>query len=162
MVGLARRVSEMLRRQGTIDSELSLEGEGEKKMKDEEERDPEVGQDPCEAVAGNCDWSEAALPDVHMFVPSTSGVETCYLGSDCPLSTSSGDRLKCVSCRVVTHGACRRLVQEKIRCKVTFQSGVRTYRDMGGVEHHWVARRQIKGKCRHCGKTFQSKVGMTS
>ena len=27
-----------------------------------------------------------------------------------------------------------------------------------GVDHHWAARRQIRGKCRHCGKTFQSKA----
>ena len=157
------RTAEMLRRQGTIDSELSLEGgrggREEEEEEEEEGRGPGQGSVVCEG-GGVCDWTDSAVADVHMFVPSSSGVETCYLGPDCPLSTTTADRLKCVACRLVTHGACRSLVQEKIRCKTTFnQSGVRKYREVGGVSHHWVWRRQIKGKCRHCGKAFQSKVG---
>ena len=152
----------MLRRQGTIASEISLEDRKDEKVEEEEEEEEseERGDSSASQYAGNiCDWSETAVCDVHMFVASTTGVETCYLGPDCPLPTTTGERLKCVSCRVVTHSACRPAVQERLRCKVTFQSGVRTYRDVPGPEHHWVARRVIKGKCRHCGKTFQSKLG---
>ena len=152
----------MLRRQGTIASEISLEDRKDEKVEEEEEEEESEGRGYSSAgqYAGNiCDWSETAVCDVHMFVASTTGVETCYLGPDCPLPTTTGERLKCVSCRVVTHSACRPAVQERLRCKVTFQSGVRTYRDVPGPEHHWVARRVIKGKCRHCGKTFQSKLG---
>lgn len=161
---------EIMKRQGTLDSNLSLasgeQGEEEEEEKEveevkevkEEEVDTKQGSVSCDGE-GVCDWSDKAVADLHMFVPSTSGVETCYLGQDCPLSTSIGDRFKCVSCKVVAHGACKALVQEKIKCKTTFnQSGVRRYRDVAGVEHHWVSRRQIKGKCRHCGKAFQSKV----
>ena len=53
-------------------------------------------------------------------------------------------------------------IYQKMKCKQTFIDDVRDYRNHPGVDHHWVQRKHIKGKCKHCGKTFQSKSGGVS
>jgi len=35
---------------------------------------------------------------------------------------------------------------------------VRKYREFTSVPHHWVQRKQLKGKCKSCGKAFNSKL----
>ena len=34
-------------------------------------------------TGNSVDWSVSAKPDVHLFIPSTSGEEACQLGQDC-------------------------------------------------------------------------------
>ena len=115
-------------------------------------------------AGGVSDWGGDAVPDCHMWVASASGVEVCYLGQDCVPGASTnnatgpGVRLKCSACKVVTHAGCKEKLQDRLRCKTTFIEGVRNYRNHPCAEHHWVNRKQIKGKCKNCNKTFQSKV----
>ena len=50
------------------------------------------------------DWSGDAVSDSHMWVASSSGAESCYLGQDCVISTSNqgpGVRVKCSACKVI-------------------------------------------------------------
>ena len=133
-------------------------------MDDEEggvvvDQEQEMTVAKVEACGGVSDWSVEAVPDCHLWVPSSSGVEGCGLGQDC---TGQGARLKCSACRLVTHAGCKERLRTKLGCKTTFIEGVREYRSHPGVEHHWVNRKQIKGKCKNCNKTFQSKVNNTS
>ena len=142
----------MLSRQRTVDSSINLEETVEENCKKEEAKVEEVPREN----GGGLDWGPNASATTHIFVTASGGAEVCYVGSDCG---KDGVRLKCVACKVVAHVACKNEVLEILPCKRTFYEGVRTYRENMGVEHHWVARKQIKGKCRQCNKTFQSKLG---
>ncbi|CAB3368103.1 Hypothetical predicted protein [Cloeon dipterum] len=76
-----------------------------------------------------------------------------------------GPRLKCAACRIVAHSGCisQLLDRQNFTCKPTFRDvGVRQYREQTSIQHHWVHRRSQKGKCRQCGKSFQSKLSFSS
>jgi len=105
---------------------------------------------------GSADWTETASAIEHIFVPTSSSIDGCYLGQEC---LRQGPRLKCVACRVISHKGCVATLTDRFPCKQTFRECVRKYREQSDVHHHWVSRRQLKGKCRHCGKAFHSKLG---
>ncbi|XP_040570134.1 eye-specific diacylglycerol kinase [Lepeophtheirus salmonis] len=107
----------------------------------------------------NADWSIEASSMSHIFVPTSSSSDSCYLNTDCK---KFGHRSKCVSCRIVVHDACMESLNAKFFCKQTFRECVRKYREQTSVDHHWVQRKNLKGKCKHCGKAFQSKLGFGS
>ena len=85
--------------------------------------------------------------------------------------------MKCVACRVISHSGCISTLNDRFPCKETFREGVRTYREQTVILHHWVtrsadttetrtvylsshiSRKQLKGRCQACGKTFLSKLG---
>ena len=130
----------IMRRQGTIDSELSVDLEHEERPHGEVVEDKAGGGPNVQAQteAGVCDWSQEAVPDNHMWLPSSSGVEVCYLGQDCSIGMATvtsggpGARLKCVACKVVSHNVCQERIVERLACKRTFVEGVRNYRDVLG------------------------------
>jgi len=112
--------------------------------------------DPCSPVAlGTTDWSEAASPTAHIFVPTSSSLQSCYLAQDC---LHSGIKFKCVGCRIIAHQGCICALNSVFPCKQTFRECVRKYREQIDVHHHWVVRKQMKGKCTNCHKNFQSKL----
>ena len=63
-----------MRRQGTIDSHLSLEDAPAISENDVTVEDTTMVT-VNDADAGVCDWTRTAVPDCHMWVPSSSGVE---------------------------------------------------------------------------------------
>lgn len=70
------------------------------------------------------------------------------------LLQKSGVRYKCSCCKIVCHTNCLSVLEHlKFSCKPTFRDvGVRSYREQTSTKHHWVHRRQQKGKCKACGK----------
>ncbi|XP_023345984.1 eye-specific diacylglycerol kinase isoform X2 [Eurytemora carolleeae] len=113
--------------------------------------------DPCSPVAlGITDWSDCASPNAHIFVPTSGSVQSCYLAQDC---LHSGMKFKCVACRTIAHQGCISALNSVFPCKLTFRECVRKYREQTDVHHHWVIRKQMKGKCISCHKNFQSKLG---
>ena len=67
----------------------------------------------------------------------------------------TGPRMKCSSCKIIAHTGCIAVLVEKIKfhCKPTFRDvGPRAYREQTATVHHWVHRRNQKGKCKQCGK----------
>ena len=130
---------------------------------------------------GFVDWSDTASTTSHIFVPTSSSLDSCYLAAEC---LHTGHRVKCVACRVISHEGCISTLNDRFPCKETFRECVRKYREQvesshqfptfldqpflvsssflvfqTTIQHHWVARRQPKGKCKSCGKTCQSKLG---
>lgn len=127
---------------------------------------PEDGEERTRmatSVTGvGADWSCDASSFSHIFISTSSSGDACYLGitsNDCKIS--SGNRLKCVACRVVVHEACINALNSKFTCRPSFCESVRKYREFTVVPHHWVQRKQLKGKCKSCGKTFNSKLGFS-
>lgn len=115
------------------------------------------------AIRSAPDWSEAAINGDHLWLPTSVSGDFCYVGdTDC---TKHGPRLKCSACNVVAHQSCVGQLVDKIKftCKSTFRDvGVRQYREQTSIHHHWVHRRSEKGKCRQCGKSFQSKLSFSN
>ncbi|XP_065345431.1 diacylglycerol kinase zeta-like isoform X3 [Cloeon dipterum] len=109
------------------------------------------------------DWAEGAINGDHLWVPTSASGDLCYVGdSECQ---RHGPRLKCAACRIVAHSGCisQLLDRQNFTCKPTFRDvGVRQYREQTSIQHHWVHRRSQKGKCRQCGKSFQSKLSFSS
>ncbi|XP_065156673.1 eye-specific diacylglycerol kinase isoform X4 [Atheta coriaria] len=109
------------------------------------------------------DWAEAAINGDHLWVPTSVSGDFCYVGdNDC---TKHGPRLKCSACNVVAHQSCITILVDRVKftCKPTFRDvGVRQYREQTCIHHHWVHRRSEKGKCRKCGKSFQSKLSFSN
>ena len=64
-----------------------------------------------------------------------------------------------MACRVISHEGCISTLNDRFPCKETFRECVRTYREQTVILHHWVTRKQLKGRCEACGKTFLSKLG---
>ena len=70
-----------MRRQGTIDSQLSLENEICRNetlvtlLDDDKETRAETNDSVADADGSVCDWSKNAVPDCHMWSPSSSGAE---------------------------------------------------------------------------------------
>lgn len=111
------------------------------------------------------DWAETALNGEHLWSPTTQSGDMCYVGE--PECTKHGPRYKCAACKIVAHQSCVPVLLDRLRftCKATFRDvGVRAYREQAStaVTHHWVHRRSQKGKCRQCGKSFQSKLSFSS
>jgi len=105
---------------------------------------------------GRVDWTETASSMAHVFVSTSSSIDNCYLQSEC---LHSGHRVKCVACRVISHEGCISTLNDRFPCKETFRECVRTYREQTVILHHWVTRKQLKGRCHNCGKLFLSKLG---
>ncbi|XP_017783280.1 PREDICTED: eye-specific diacylglycerol kinase isoform X2 [Nicrophorus vespilloides] len=109
------------------------------------------------------DWADTAISGDHLWVPTSVSGDFCYVGdADC---TKHGPRLKCSACNVVVHHSClgNLLDRLKFTCKPSFlDSSVRQYRERTTIQHHWVHRRSEKGKCRQCGKSFQSKLSFSN
>jgi len=105
---------------------------------------------------GMVDWTDTASSMAHVFVSTSSSIDNCYLQSEC---LHSGHRVKCVACRVISHEGCISTLNDRFPCKETFRECVRTYREQTVIPHHWVTRKQFKGRCHNCGKTFLSKLG---
>ncbi|TRY74667.1 hypothetical protein TCAL_11921 [Tigriopus californicus] len=93
----------------------------------------------------SADWSADASPRAHIFVPVTG----------------SG-RWKCVACRMVIPAGETNNLKEDELCRETFREGIRKYRENKSVDHHWVKRTNLKGKCKGCGKSFQGKLAFGS
>uniref|UniRef100_A0A915L4A1 Phorbol-ester/DAG-type domain-containing protein n=1 Tax=Romanomermis culicivorax TaxID=13658 RepID=A0A915L4A1_ROMCU len=107
-------------------------------------------------------WTEITTPGEHIWVP-TSGNNDCYIGeTDC---SKAGDKLKCAACHIIAHEGClAHLSRMSFNCKRTYseacvkQSKDQQYQQNNAVvRHHWVHKWRQEGRCKHCGKTFQSK-----
>ncbi|XP_047003268.1 eye-specific diacylglycerol kinase isoform X1 [Schistocerca americana] len=123
-----------------------------------------VGSDGSERVLRSTpDWGEAALNGDHLWVPTSASGDFCYVGdADC---SKHGPRMKCAACKIIAHTSCIATLMDRVRftCKPTFRDvGVRQYREHTSIHHHWVHRRSQKGKCKQCGKSFQSKLSFSS
>ncbi|KAJ8983903.1 hypothetical protein NQ317_006707, partial [Molorchus minor] len=118
------------------------------------------------------DWGETAINGDHLWVPtSVSGRFLLRWGLGLYefelliMQAKHGSRMKCSACNVIAHHNCINLLVDRVKftCKPTFKDvGVRQYREQTSIQHHWVHRRSEKGKCRHCGKSFQSKLSFSS
>ena len=75
---------------------------------------------------GAVDWSETASSTAHIFVPTSSSIESCYLAGEC---LHTGHRVKCVACRVISHEGCISTLNDRFPCKETFRECVRKYRE---------------------------------
>lgn len=108
------------------------------------------------------DWSEQAVNSEHMWVETNASGDYCYaMEPDC---MKTGQRKKCVACKIVAHQGCIAILEKKnLRCKPTFrEAGVRNYREQTFMRHHWVHRRRQEGKCKQCGKSFQQRFAFPS
>ena len=118
------------------------------------------------------DWSEQAINSEHMWVETNASGDYCYaMEPDC---MKTGQRKKCVACKIVAHQGCIAILEKKnLRCKPTFrEAGVRNYREENCntelfqtqtfMRHHWVHRRRQEGKCKQCGKSFQQRFAFQS
>jgi len=143
------------REQGGINRRRSSEGNSAIFLADLAGQNCQDARVPAVSL-GSADWTETASAMEHIFVPTSSSIDGCYLGAEC---LRQGPRLKCVACRVISHQGCVATLTDRFPCKQTFRECVRKYREQSDVHHHWVSRRQLKGKCRHCGKAFHSKLG---
>ncbi|XP_076346730.1 diacylglycerol kinase zeta-like isoform X2 [Tachypleus tridentatus] len=104
------------------------------------------------------DWGETAVNGDHIWVATSASGDLCYVGEyDC---SKQGPRMKCPACKITAHTGCISILTEKkFYCKPTFKDvGIRQYREQTVIHHHWVHRRQQKGRCKQCGKAFQSKL----
>ncbi|XP_022240157.1 eye-specific diacylglycerol kinase-like isoform X2 [Limulus polyphemus] len=130
----------------------------EKKALQEHKESTEDGD--TKALKSTPDWSETAKTGDHLWVPTSASGDLCYVGeNDC-----YGPRMKCPACKVTAHTGCIKVLPEKnLQCKPTFKDvGIRQYREQTVIFHHWVHRRQQKGRCQQCGKSFQSKLSFGS
>ncbi|XP_018574784.1 eye-specific diacylglycerol kinase isoform X2 [Anoplophora glabripennis] len=129
----------------------------------ESSRRKSVGDVGERVLRSTPDWGETAINGDHLWVPTSVSGDFCYVGdTDC---TKHGSRMKCSSCNVVAHQNCINILVDRVKftCKPTFRDvGVRQYREQTSIQHHWVHRRSEKGKCTHCGKSFQSKLSFSS
>uniref|UniRef100_A0A0A9YX04 Diacylglycerol kinase n=2 Tax=Lygus hesperus TaxID=30085 RepID=A0A0A9YX04_LYGHE len=113
------------------------------------------------------DWGEYAVESDHLWVALGPSSDFCYCGEvECTVSkqSKSGARYKCSSCKIICHTNCLSILERlKFACKPTFRDvGVRSYREQTTTKHHWVHRRQQKGKCKGCGKSFHSKLSFST
>lgn len=110
-------------------------------------------------LRSTCDWNEGAINGDHLWCPTSASGDFCYVGED--YCCKSGARMKCSACKIIAHTGCIAALVEKVKfpCKPTFRDvGPRQYREQTATHHHWVHRRNQKGKCKQCGKGFQSKL----
>nr|XP_045595671.1 eye-specific diacylglycerol kinase-like isoform X3 [Procambarus clarkii] len=110
-------------------------------------------------LRSTCDWNEGAINGDHLWCPTSASGDFCYVGED--FCCKSGARMKCSACKIIAHTGCIAALVERVKfpCKPTFRDvGPRQYREQTATHHHWVHRRSQKGKCKQCGKGFQSKL----
>ncbi|XP_047476700.1 eye-specific diacylglycerol kinase-like [Penaeus chinensis] len=110
-------------------------------------------------LRSTCDWAEGAINGDHLWCPTSASGDLCYVGDDYCCKT--GPRMKCSACKIISHTGCIAALVERVKftCKPTFRDvGPRQYREQTATHHHWVHRRTQKGKCKQCGKGFQSKL----
>lgn len=110
-------------------------------------------------LRSTCDWMEGAINGDHLWCPTSASGDFCYVGED--HCCKSGPRMKCSACKIIAHTGCIAALVERVKfpCKPTFRDvGPRQYREQTATHHHWVHRRNQKGKCKQCGKGFQSKL----
>ncbi|KAG8234472.1 hypothetical protein J437_LFUL015114, partial [Ladona fulva] len=115
------------------------------------------------ALRSTPDWGESAANGDHLWSPTNASGDLCYVGeNDC---SKHGPRMKCSACRIIAHASCIGALMDRVKftCKPSFRDvGVRQYREQTAIHHHWVHRRSQKGKCKQCGKSFQSKLSFSS
>ncbi|XP_072155081.1 eye-specific diacylglycerol kinase isoform X5 [Bemisia tabaci] len=121
------------------------------------------GESGPRQIRSTPDWGDTATNGEHLWVPTSASGDFCYVGEgDC---TKHGARMKCAACKIVAHANCINILMDRVHftCKPTFRDvGVRQYREQTCIHHHWVHRRSQKGKCKQCGKSFQSKLSFSS
>ncbi|KAF2362410.1 Protein kinase C-like phorbol ester/diacylglycerol-binding domain [Trinorchestia longiramus] len=69
--------------------------------------------------------------------------------------------MKCSACKIIAHKHCIPTLGGRVKftCKPSFRDvGPRQYREQTATHHHWVHRRNQKGKCKACNKGFQGKL----
>ena len=94
------------------------------------------------------DWATDASSFSHIFIPTSSSGDSCYLGIEAnECKQTSGNRLKCVACRIVIHVACASSLNDRFTCRPSFCESVRKYREFTAIPHHWVQRKQLKVSC---------------
>ena len=108
----------------------------------------EDGEDRGKMATGckgmGADWGTEASSFSHIWIPTSTSGDASYLrilGFDCP---ASGNRVKCVACRIVVHEACVETLNAKYACRPSFCESVRKYREFTTIPHHWVQRKQLK------------------
>ncbi|XP_076064042.1 retinal degeneration A isoform X3 [Oratosquilla oratoria] len=155
-------------RSKSIDIELPTEEDGEykvvvtpktikKAINSEVEIQCENGEK--RVLRSTCDWNETAINGDHLWCPTSASGDFCYVGEE--YCCKSGPRMKCSACKIIAHTGCIAALVERVKfpCKPTFRDvGPRQYREQTAIHHHWVHRRNQKGKCKQCGKGFQSKL----
>lgn len=113
------------------------------------------------------DWSENAVNGDHLWTPISASGELCYF-LDQNICSKQGQRYRCSSCKMIVHKSCADQIatlpdRKKYMCKPTFRDvGVRQYREQMIIEHHWIHKKNQKGKCKQCSKAFQSKLSFSS
>ncbi|CAL4063972.1 unnamed protein product, partial [Meganyctiphanes norvegica] len=110
-------------------------------------------------LRSTCDWAETAINGDHLWCPTSASGDFCYVGEE--NCCKSGPRMKCSACKIIAHTGCIAALVEKVKfpCKPTFRDvGPRQYRTETVTHHHWVHRRNQKGKCKNCSRGFQSKL----
>ena len=91
------------------------------------------------------DWGTEASSFSHVWIPTSTSGDASYLrilGYEC--KASSGNRVKCVACRIVVHEAEVETLNAKFACRPSFCESVRKYREFTTIPHHWVQRKQLK------------------
>ncbi|XP_069978351.1 diacylglycerol kinase zeta isoform X3 [Penaeus vannamei] len=170
--GLTRSVSlepPKALRSKSIDIELPTEEDGDYKVvvtspKAQKKAINSEVEIQCEngerrVLRSTCDWAEGAINGDHLWCPTSASGDLCYVGDDYCCKT--GPRMKCSACKIISHTGCIAALVERVKftCKPTFRDvGPRQYREQTATHHHWVHRRTQKGKCKQCGKGFQSKL----
>ncbi|KAA0196179.1 hypothetical protein HAZT_HAZT004365 [Hyalella azteca] len=104
-------------------------------------------------IRATCDWQATAVNGDHLWCPTSASGDFCYVGEES--CCKNGARLKCSACKIVAHTHCVPTLLEgvKFTCKPTFRDvGLRQYREHTTTHHHWVHRRNQKGKCKACNK----------
>jgi len=114
-------------------------------------------------LRSTCDWTESAANGEHLWMPTSASGDFCYVPeNDC---CRTGARMKCTACKIICHTGCIANLIDKVKfaCKPTFRDvGIRQYREHTATAHHWVHRRNQKGKCKHCAKSFMSKLSFST
>ncbi|XP_065205629.1 eye-specific diacylglycerol kinase-like isoform X2 [Planococcus citri] len=122
-----------------------------------------IGETVTRSIRSTPDWTDQAVNGEHLWVPTSVSGDFCYAGEqDC---MKHGSRYRCSSCKIVAHQNCVPIIMERTRftCKPSFRDvGIRQYREHTCIHHHWAHRRSQKGKCKQCGKSFQSKLSFSS
>merc|ERR1711974_57008 len=70
---------------------------------------------------------------------------------------NKGGKLVCVSCQICVHDICVPELNKEFACGQSFRQNVRKYREQNEVQHHWVKKKNVKGRCHPCnGSIFGS------
>lgn len=120
------------------------------------------GESCRHVLRSGCNWSKTAVPDEHLWLRSSDPGESCYVSEK--LCCRTGPRMKCSSCRIICHFGCisKLLENDKFFCKPTFSEMEQlTCSENMSSSHHWVLRRNLKGRCSYCSKSFISKLSFS-